>query len=71
MTNPPFHEGGGEDKSLGQAFIRTAASALRKGGDLWIVANRHLPYEGVMKPLFSQMTLRVEARGYKVYEAVR
>ncbi|MFN4103417.1 MAG: signal recognition particle receptor subunit alpha, partial [Tepidimonas sp.] len=32
-----------KDKALGQAFIRAAADALRKGGALWIVANRHLP----------------------------
>ena len=52
-------------------FRSRAADALRPGGTCWLTANRHLPYEGVMKPLFSQMTLRVEARGYKVYEAVR
>ncbi|MGH1558837.1 methyltransferase [Caulobacter segnis] len=38
--NPPFHEGGGEDKTLGQAFIRVGGRRLRKGGGLWIVANR-------------------------------
>lgn len=71
VMNPPFHDGGAEDKALGQMFIRRAADALRPGGTCWLTANRHLPYEGVMRPLFSQMTLRVEARGYKVYEAVR
>lgn len=69
VMNPPFHDAGSEDKALGQAFIRRAASALRKGGTCWLVANRHLPYEETLKPLFAKVTLKAEAQGYKVYEA--
>ena len=69
VTNPPFHETGGEDRSLGQAFIRTAAASLRKGGDLWIVANRHLPYEAILNEHFAKVRLAGETNGYKVYEA--
>ena len=29
IMNPPFHDGGTEDKQLGQAFIRRAADVLR------------------------------------------
>lgn len=69
VMNPPFHDGGAEDQSLGQSFIRKAAEALRPGGVLWLVANRHLPYEGVLKPLFKRVTPKIEAAGYKIYEA--
>jgi 16S rRNA (guanine1207-N2)-methyltransferase len=69
VTNPPFHDGGIEDQSLGQTFIRRAAEALRPGGFCWLVANRHLPYEAVMKPLFRRITPKVDAGGYKIYEA--
>ncbi|KLK95021.1 methyltransferase [Microvirga vignae] len=69
VMNPPFHDGGAEDQSLGQSFIRKAAEALRSGGVLWLVANRHLPYEGVLKPLFKRVTSKIEAAGYKIYEA--
>jgi len=71
VMNPPFHDGGAEDQSLGQAFIRRAAEALRPGGILWLVANRHLPYEAVLKSLFKRVTPKVEANGYKIYEALR
>ena len=71
VTNPPFHDGGAEDQSLGQAFIRRAAEALRPGGILWLVANRHLPYEAVLTTLFRRVTPKVEASGYKIYEALK
>ena len=71
VMNPPFHDGGTEDKALGQAFVRRAHDMLRKGGVLWLVANRHLPYEGVLTEKFSAVNLKAEAGGFKVYEARR
>ncbi|MGO4387459.1 class I SAM-dependent methyltransferase [Microvirga sp. 2YAF29] len=71
VMNPPFHDGGAEDQSLGQSFIRKAAEALRPGGRLWLVANRHLPYEGALNPLFKRVAPAIESGGYKVYEAMK
>ena len=53
VMNPPFHDGGSEDRKLGQGFIRAAHAALSKGGVCWLVANRHLPYEAVLGELFT------------------
>lgn len=69
VMNPPFHDGGREDQSLGLAFIQKAAASLRKGGVCWLVANRHLPYEAELAPLFNTVTLKGQTGGYKVYEA--
>lgn len=69
VMNPPFHDGGAEDHALGQGFIRAAAAALRKGGTLWVTANRHLPYEAVLNGAFKAVRPVADAGGYKVYEA--
>ena len=69
VTNPPFHDGGREDRALGQRFIRRAHEMLRRSGTLWLVANRHLPYEAVLTPLFSRVERRADSGGYKVFEA--
>jgi 16S rRNA (guanine1207-N2)-methyltransferase len=69
VMNPPFHRGGLEDKALGQAFIRRAHQILRKGGVLWLVANRHLPYESLLGALFGKVALKREGAGFKIYEA--
>lgn len=71
IMNPPFHDGGTEDKQLGQAFIRQAANVLRRSGTLWLVANRHLPYEKVLAEVFKLVTPRADTGGYKVFEARR
>lgn len=71
VMNPPFHDGGAEDRALGQAFIRRAAGALRTGGALWMVANRHLPYEAPLAEAFKRVTPRGETGLYKIYEAVK
>jgi 16S rRNA (guanine1207-N2)-methyltransferase len=69
VTNPPFHDTGNEDRVLGQTFIRQAAAMLRKGGALWLVANRHLPYEVVLDEVFKTWTPHGDTGAYKVIEA--
>ena len=71
VMNPPFHDGGAEDRRLGQAFIRKAAGMLKKGGVLWLVANRHLPYEAELKDAFKRVTPVGDGGGYKLFEATK
>jgi 16S rRNA (guanine1207-N2)-methyltransferase len=71
IMNPPFHDGGAEDRSLGEGFIRRAAASLRPGGVCWLVANRHLPYEAHLKTLFASARLVEQGDGFKIYEAHR
>lgn len=71
VMNPPFHDGGQEDRALGQAFIQQSHRTLRNGGQAWLVANRHLPYEAVLSATFSRVVLRTEQDGFKVYEATK
>ena len=69
VMNPPFHEGRKTLTSLGISFIRNAAAHLRKGGDLWMVANAHLPYEEPLRELFPEVRQVVQKHGFKVIHA--
>lgn len=69
VMNPPFHDGGAEDKALGVAFIEAAARMLGKRGVCWLVANRHLPYEAALAKAFGTVTVRGDGGGYKIFEA--
>ncbi|MEO8160418.1 MAG: class I SAM-dependent methyltransferase [Arenimonas sp.] len=71
VSNPPFHEGRADRPELGIAFIRAAAAALRTGGSLFMVANRHLPYEATLAQEFARVRTLADQQGFKVIEATR
>ncbi|WP_225030147.1 class I SAM-dependent methyltransferase, partial [Xinfangfangia pollutisoli] len=52
VMNPPFHTGRAADPALGAAFIAAARRMLAPDGTLWLVANRHLPYDAVLSAHF-------------------
>ncbi len=55
VMNPPFHAGRDADPALGVAFLRAAAGMLVPDGSLWLVANRHLPYDKTLAALFRRV----------------
>lgn len=70
VCNPPFHAQGRDARpDIGRAFIRAAAEALLPGGRLWLVANRHLPYEAVLDASFGSARIVAQRDGFKVVEA--
>ena len=71
VMNPPFHAGRVADPSLGRAFIAAAARILNPHGALWMVANRHLPYEEALTNAFTKVVdLDGDAR-FKLVRAER
>jgi 16S rRNA (guanine1207-N2)-methyltransferase len=71
VMNPPFHIGRAADPSLGRGFIATAARILTSSGALWMVANRHLPYETAMDELFAEVREVAGDTRFKVLRASR
>lgn len=71
VMNPPFHEGKTTDTDIGSAFIETAGKALKPGGTLWMVANRHLPYEVILKTHFSIVMSVLQKDGFKITHAIK
>ncbi|HEY6542822.1 MAG TPA: methyltransferase, partial [Ktedonobacteraceae bacterium] len=52
VTNPPFHIGGIHTTEIAERFIREAAQVLRPRGRFYLVANRFLKYEPVLRECF-------------------
>lgn len=72
VSNPPFHQSGKADRTdVGQNFIRAAARGLRSGGQFFLVANRHLPYEHTLNEVFADVKMMADEGGYKVIRAVK
>lgn len=66
VSNPPFHLGRADAPQLGRSFIASAADALDDDGQVWLVANRHLPYEDLLRERFAQVDMPVQRDGYKI-----
>ena len=71
VMNPPFHAGRSAEPELGQAFISAAASMLVASGHLWMVANRHLPYETLLGERFAAVNEVAGDNRFKVLHAQR
>ncbi len=71
VCNPPFHAGRAADPALGQRIIEAAAGALKPGGRLYMVANRGLPYEPVLKQHFARFETLADNNKFRVTRATR
>jgi 16S rRNA (guanine1207-N2)-methyltransferase len=66
ITNPPFHTGQATHVDLGRAFLTTATQSLKSYGQLFIVANRQLPYEATLTSLGLRWKKTAENPAYKL-----
>ena len=71
VTNPPFHTGRAADPTLGAAFIRAARRMLAPDGSLWLVANRHLPYDAVLADCFLEFKDVAGDGAFRVIHAIK
>lgn len=71
VMNPPFHQGRAADPGIGLAMIRAASGALKPGGQLFMVANRGLPYEPALKAGFARVEELADANGFRIWKARR
>ncbi|MDX8387746.1 MAG: methyltransferase [Ghiorsea sp.] len=66
VCNPPFHTGQSRDVELGQTIVTCACEALKYNGNLYVVANRQLPYEKILKAQLREVEIIAVGNGFKV-----
>ncbi|WP_112310695.1 class I SAM-dependent methyltransferase [Pseudogemmobacter bohemicus] len=71
VMNPPFHIGRGSDPTLGIAFIQAARKMLAPDGVLWMVANRHLPYDEALATHFLEYETVAQTNAFRVTRAIK
>lgn len=71
VANPPFHVGKHTDLDVPGQFIRDAFEVLDPGGRMLLVANRTLPYEGLVQAAFGGVETAYDGRRFKVLSAVK
>ena len=71
VSNPPFHIGAAKDSTPTLGMIRDAGRVLRRGGELWLVFNAHLPYLAAMRQHVGNSTVEAQDRHYIVARALK
>ncbi len=70
LCNPPFHLHHVVDEFAGQRLLRQCAKALKPGGRLLLVANRHLKYTPLLRRYFARVERLVEDKRFIVWQAI-
>lgn len=71
FNNPPFHiDNALSDATAWQMFSESHA-ALCKGGQLWVIGNRHLAYHAKLKRIFGNCDVIDSSPKFVVYRATR
>lgn len=66
ISNPPFHTGKETDYRFAELLLNDCASHLKRNGHLWLVANRHLPYEEQAMSHFGKVEVVCQEAGFKI-----
>ncbi len=66
LCNPPFHQGFDTERALTEAFLNTAAEALKPGGSALFVTNRFISLEKIAAQFFTGIETVDETREFRV-----
>ena len=71
LCNPPFHQQNVVGDFVARQMFRDAKKALEKGGNLWVIGNRHLGYFNSLKRLFGNCTVIAANHKFVVLKACK
>ncbi|MDX3452378.1 methyltransferase [Streptomyces sp. ME02-8801-2C] len=71
LNNPPFHTHQATTDAAAWRMFTGARRALRPGGELWVIGNRHLGYHVKLRKLFGNSRLVASDAKFVVLKAVK
>ncbi|MFB6815765.1 methyltransferase [Streptomyces sp. NPDC056347] len=71
LNNPPFHSHQAVTDAAARTMFHGARAALRPGGELWVVGNRHLGYHTRLRRIFGNCETVAGDPKFVVLRAVR
>ncbi|MFD7406697.1 methyltransferase [Streptomyces sp. NPDC059866] len=71
LNNPPFHSHQATTDATAWRMFTGARRALRPGGELWVIGNRHLGYHVKLRRLFGNSSLVASDPKFVVLKAVK
>ncbi len=71
LCNPPFHQQNAVGDQIAVSLFKQSHRVLRKGGELWVVGNRHLAYPSYLSQLFGGHTLIASNPKFVIIKTVK
>lgn len=71
LVNPPFHAGGARTDAVAERMVDESHRVLRDGGELRLVANRHLAHHRTIERRFGAVTVVAADARFSVLSAIR
>lgn len=71
LCNPPFHQQNTITDHVAWQMFKDAKNALHKGGELRVVANRHLQHHEKLKRLFGGYTVVASNKKFSILSAIK
>ena len=71
LCNPPFHQQQVVGDFLARRMFQQSHRALKKGGELWIVGNRHLGYHVTLKRMFRNVEQIAANAKFVIFKATK
>ncbi|MGV9772542.1 methyltransferase [Streptosporangium sp. NPDC003464] len=71
LNNPPFHAHQATTDATAWRMFTGSRAALRRGGELWVIGNRHLGYHVKLRRLFGNCEVVASNPKFVILRAVR
>jgi 23S rRNA (guanine1835-N2)-methyltransferase len=70
LCNPPFHQQNTIGDQIAVSLFKQSLRVLRKGGELWVIGNRHLDYHNYLDRLFGAHSIIASNSKFIIVKAV-
>jgi 16S rRNA (guanine1207-N2)-methyltransferase len=71
LCNPPFHQQHTIGDQIAIQFFKQAKIVLKRGGELWVIGNRHLQYQQDLNRLFISCSVMASNSKFTIWRATR
>jgi len=71
LNTPPFHDTSARTPAIALGMFADAHRVIRKGGELIVVANRHLGYHSYLKKPFNKVKLLASNKKFVLLRATK